>query len=118
MPDGKPVDVPTGFISEDRLDELLENSPPFAERIANVDSAMLQMTKRQVNRVYEIMGIRTSMAVGGDIQELGRVRPGGAEFGRIAREKGLKAALDWRDSPFQDYASAPAGAVRPSGATW
>ena len=49
---------------------------------------------------------------------VGRVRPGGAEFGRIAREKGLKAALDWRDGPFADYASAPAGAARPSGATW
>ncbi|HXU23016.1 MAG TPA: hypothetical protein VN697_03190, partial [Tepidiformaceae bacterium] len=97
---------------------LCEVTEAFAERIANVDSAMLQMTKRQVNRVYEIMGIRTAMAVGGDIQELGRVRPGGAEFGRIAREKGLKAALDWRDSPFADYASAPAGATRPSGAAW
>jgi hypothetical protein len=62
--------------------------------------------------------LRTSLQVGGDIQELSRVRPGGAEFGRIAREKGLKAALDWRDGPFQDYASAPAGATRPSGATW
>ena len=30
----------------------------------------------------------------------------------------LKAALDWRDSPFQDYASAPVGAVKPSGAAW
>ena len=72
------------------VEQLCEVTEAFAERIANVDSAMLQMTKRQVNRVYEIMGIRTAMAVGGDIQELGRVRPGGAEFGRIAREKGLK----------------------------
>lgn len=100
------------------IERLAEVTEAFAERIANVDSAMLQMTKRQVNRVYEVMGIRTSLAVGGDIQELGRVRPGGAEFGKIAREKGLKAALDWRDSPFEDYASAPAGAVRPSGAAW
>ena len=71
-----------------------------------------------MTHVYEFMGMRTAIAVGGDIQELGRFRPGGAEFGRIAREKGLKAALDWRDSPFQDYASSPAGAVRPSGAAW
>jgi len=90
----------------------------FAERIANVDGPMLSMTKRQINRVYEIMGIRTSLQAGGDVQELGRVRPGGGTFGQIAREKGLKAALDWRDGPFQDYASAPAGAARPSGAAW
>jgi len=100
------------------VDKLCEVTEAFAERIANVDSPMLQMTKRQVNRVYEIMGMRTSMQVGGDIQELGRARPGGEMFGKIAREKGLKAALDWRDGPFQDYASAPAGSPKPGGAAW
>jgi enoyl-CoA hydratase len=100
------------------VDQLCKVTEAFAERIANVDSPMLQMTKRQVNRAYEIMGMRTAMQVGADIQELGRARPGGSTFGSIAREKGLKAALDWRDSPFADYASAPAGAVKPSGAAW
>jgi len=100
------------------IDQLCAATEAFAERIANVDGPMLQMTKRQVNRVYEIMGMRTSMQVGGDIQELGRARPGGTTFGSIAREKGLKAALDWRDSPFADYASAPAGSAKPSDAAW
>jgi enoyl-CoA hydratase len=100
------------------IDQLAEKTEAFAERIALVDSPMLQMSKRQVNRVYEIMGFRTSLQVGGDIQELGRVRPGGEMFGTVAREKGLKAALDWRDGPFQDYGSAPAGSPKPSGATW
>ena len=98
--------------------DLAAKTEAFAERIANIDSPMLQMTKRQVNRVYEIMGFRTSLQVGGDIQELGRARPGGAEFGRISREKGLKAALDWRDRPFGDYSTAPASAPKPSGAAW
>ena len=100
------------------IGELCAVAAAFAERIANVDSPMLQMTKRQVNRVYEIMGIRTSMAVGADIQALSAVRPGGGEFGRISREKGLKAALDWRDGPFADYGKAPPGAARPSAAAW
>ncbi len=100
------------------VEDLCEATEAFAERIANVDSPMLQMTKRQVNRVYEIMGIRTSMAVGADIQALSSVRPGGGEFGRISREKGLKAALDWRDGPFEDYGKAPPGTARPSAATW
>ncbi len=100
------------------VDQLCAVTEAFAERIANVDGPMLQMTKRQVNRVYEIMGMRTALAVGGDIQELGRARPGGETFGRIAREKGLKAALDWRDGPFGDYGTAPADARKPSGATW
>jgi enoyl-CoA hydratase len=99
------------------VDRLCEATEAFAERIANVDSPMLQMTKRQVNRVYEIMGIRTSLAVGADIQALSAVRPGGGEFGRVAREKGLKAALDWRDRPFGDYGTAPSSAA-PAGAAW
>ena len=100
------------------VDQLAAKTEAFAERIANVDGPMLQMTKRQVNRVYEIMGLRTSLQVGGDLQELGRARPGGEQFGRIAREKGLKAALDWRDSPFGDYGTAPAGSAKPSIAPW
>jgi enoyl-CoA hydratase len=100
------------------IEQLAEATEAFAERIANVDSALLQMTKRQINRAYEIMGIRTALAVGGDIQELSRVRPGGGEFGRIAREKGLKAALEWRDGPFGDYGSAPPDAPRPAAAPW
>jgi len=100
------------------IEQLAEATEAFAERIANIDSALLQMTKRQINRAYEIMGIRTALAVGGDIQELSRVRPGGGEFGRIAREKGLKAALEWRDGPFGDYGSAPPDAPRPAAAPW
>lgn len=100
------------------IHELAEATEAFAERIANIDSALLQMTKRQINRAYEIMGIRTALAVGADIQELSRVRPGGSEFGRLAREKGLKAALEWRDGPFGDYGSAPADAPRPAPAPW
>lgn len=100
------------------VEDLCSVTETLAERIANVDSPMLQMSKRQMNRSYEIMGIRTAMAVGADIQTLSAERPGGGEFGRISREKGLKAALSWRDGPFEDYASAPAGATRPKGATW
>ena len=100
------------------VDKLCETTEKFAERIANIDGPMLTMTKRQVNRTYEIMGIRTALAAGADIQALSAVRPGGGEFGIIAREKGLKAALDWRDGPFNDYGTTPKDGPRPSTATW
>jgi enoyl-CoA hydratase len=29
------------------------------------------------------------------------MRPGAGEFGRISREEGLRAALEWRDGPFR-----------------
>ncbi len=100
------------------IDELATGTEAFAERIALIDSPMLQMTKRQLNRAYEVMGIRTALASGADIQTLSSVRPGGGEFGRISREQGLAAALAWRDGPFGDYGSAPEGAPRPSAADW
>ena len=100
------------------VDKLCETTEKFAERIANIDGPMLTMTKRQVNRTYEIMGIRTALAAGADIQALSAVRPGGGEFGKIAREKGLKAALDWRDGPLNDYGTTPKDGPRPSTATW
>ena len=100
------------------VEALCETTEALAERIANVGSPMLQMSKRGMNRAYEIMGIRTAMAVGVDVQTLSAERPGGGEFGRISREKGLKAALSWRDGPFEDYGSAPADSTRPKGATW
>ena len=100
------------------VDKLCETTEKFAERIANIDGPMLTMTKRQVNRTYEIMGIRSALAAGADIQALSAVRPGGGEFGKIAREKGLKAALDWRDGPFNDYGTTPKDGPRPSTATW
>jgi hypothetical protein len=65
-----------------------------------------------------VRGILAGRANGAEGFDMAVGSPGGAEFGRIAREKGLKAALDWRDSPFGDYGSAPADASKPAGAAW
>jgi enoyl-CoA hydratase len=84
-------------------DRLAEETERFAERIANIQSDMLMVLKRAANRAYEIMGIRTALAAGADLQALSTYRPSAGEFGKMARERGLKAALDWRDGPFRDY---------------
>ena len=78
----------------------------MGERIANIAPDMVMMSKRGLNRAYEVMGFRTALQVGADIQALSTFRKSAGEFGRIAQEKGLKAALDWRDGPFQDYGAA------------
>lgn len=90
-------------------DRLAEETERFARRIANIESDMLLMLKRAVNRAYEIMGFRAALQVGADIQALSTYRPSGGEFARISREQGLKAALDWRDGPFGDYGASPPG---------
>jgi enoyl-CoA hydratase len=89
-------------------ERLAEETERFAERIANTQSDMLLMLKRAANRAYEIMGIRSALASGADIQALSGYRPSAGDFGRIAREQGLKAALDWRDGPFRDYRTSSA----------
>jgi enoyl-CoA hydratase len=87
-------------------DQLTEETERFAERIANIESDLLAISKKGVNRAYEVMGIRTALAVGADLQGLSTYRPSGKNFGNMLREKGLKAALDWRDGPFRDYRTA------------
>jgi enoyl-CoA hydratase len=74
----------------------------YGKRLALIDRDMLFYSKRAVNRAYEVMGIRTAIEVGADIQALSAVRPTGGMFGKISRNYGLKEALDWRDGPFGD----------------
>jgi enoyl-CoA hydratase len=92
-------------------DRLSEETEAFAERIANIESDLLAMSKRGLNRAYEVMGIRTALSAGTDIQALSMHRPSEGAFFGVLREKGLKAALEWRDGPFSDYRSAP-GAMK------
>lgn len=84
-------------------DELGEFTKTFARRIAHVDNDMLMYSKRAVNRQYEVMGIRTGLWSGTEIQGLSSYRPAAGEWGRRVREDGLKAALEWRDGPFRDF---------------
>jgi enoyl-CoA hydratase len=83
-------------------DELAEATTAFAERLALIDREMLMYSKRGINRAYEIMGIRTALEVGTDIQALSSARPLGGVFAAISRKHGLKEALEWRDGPFGD----------------
>jgi enoyl-CoA hydratase len=92
-------------------DELEEFTTTFATRMAHIDNDMLMYSKRAVNRQYEVMGIRTGLWSGTEIQGLSTYRPAAGEWGRHVQEGGLKAALEWRDGPFRDfrgrYESAP-----------
>ena len=92
-------------------DELEDFTIRFARRLGHIDNDQLNYNKRAVNRQYEIMGIRTGLMSGTDVEAMSKHRPAASEFGRRVREFGLKAALEWRDGPFGDfrgeYESAP-----------
>jgi enoyl-CoA hydratase len=100
---------PTYAVPAEELSEFTER---FARRMAHIDNHMLMYSKRSVNRQYEAMGIRGGLMSGTDVEAMSKHRPEAGEFGRISAEKGLKAALEWRDGPFRDfrgaYATAPA----------
>jgi enoyl-CoA hydratase len=75
----------------------------IARQIAVNDPVKVAMTKRAINRSYEIMGMREALEMGcdTDIQIESLETPEGKEFKRINREQGLKAALAWRDERFK-----------------
>ena len=87
-------------------EELDETVIRFARRLGHIDNDLLNYNKRAVNRQLEIMGIRTGLMSGTDVEAMSKHRPAAGEFGRRVREGGLKAALEWRDGPFRDFRGA------------
>ncbi|MCW2495325.1 enoyl-CoA hydratase-related protein [Jatrophihabitans sp.] len=70
--------------------------------MAQLHPAMLAANKQALNQSYETMGIRAAMQAAVPWYALARsFRPGAGEFQQLAAAEGLKAALAWRDGPFQ-----------------
>jgi enoyl-CoA hydratase len=80
----------------------LEKAMEIARDIAAAAPNSVRMTKQAINRSYEIMGLRQALlaAVETDIYIESSGGPERAEFNRIRKEQGLKAALAWRDARF------------------
>jgi len=75
----------------------------LARELAVVDPVAMSLTKKAINRSWEIAGFREALLAGieiGAVIESARV-PEREEFERIASEQGLKEALRWRDERFE-----------------
>jgi enoyl-CoA hydratase len=74
----------------------------LARGIALNDRVKVAMTKRAINRGFEMMGMLAALDMGldTDIQIEALQTPEGQEFKAIAKRDGLKAALAWRDARF------------------
>ena len=83
-------------------DELDAETMAYCQRIAQVPLDGLTVHKHSVNRWAELMGVRMSAIEGAEFNAIFAEAPTIAEFGKISRSKGLKAALEWRDDPFGD----------------
>ena len=92
-----------GMINRVYPEETLDaETMAYCQRIANVPMDSLTVHKHSVNRWAELIGLRLSAIEGAEFNAIFAEAPTIAEFGRISRSKGLKAALEWRDNPFGD----------------
>lgn len=82
--------------------QAMDTALAIASDIAAAAPASVRMTKRAINRSYEIMGMRQALlqALETDMMIELSGGPERAEFNRIRSEQGLKAALAWRDARF------------------
>ncbi|MBV8915040.1 MAG: enoyl-CoA hydratase/isomerase family protein [Acetobacteraceae bacterium] len=74
----------------------------IAQDMTAASPVSVQLTKRAINRSYEIAGMRQALlaALDTDVLIESAGGPERAEFNRLRREQGLKTALAWRDARF------------------
>ncbi len=87
-------------VPRDRLDEA---TLELADQIAMNEPHVVAATKRAVNRVWKVAGFRDAMEANVEIDvdiETANL-PMREEFRRITQERGLKAAIAWRDARYR-----------------
>jgi enoyl-CoA hydratase len=82
--------------------EELSKAEAIARTIVAAAPASVRMTKRAINRSYEIMGMRQALLQALEIDMLLEVSrgPERTEFNRLSQEQSLKTALAWRNARF------------------
>ncbi|WP_272010471.1 enoyl-CoA hydratase/isomerase family protein [Roseovarius sp. ZX-A-9] len=80
--------------------EELNAALALARQITNASPKSVQLTKRMINRTYELAHMREALAeaLETEVQIEADESPERTEFNRIRRDEGLKAALAWRDA--------------------
>ena len=70
----------------------------LANRLAEQPAESIRMLKYEVNKTYEIMGMRNAMDFAAEMFNLCRINQvqEQSEFNQIVNEQGLKAALAWK----------------------
>ena len=104
-------------VAPERLEERTEE---LARQIALTPTDLIMLTKRSINRQFEVMGFKTGISASVDLLALSGFRQNGIyskkskeddgagdEFLARSQRDGLKAALAWREETFQNrYRSA------------
>jgi enoyl-CoA hydratase len=93
-------------VPSEQLDAELDD---LARRMALIDVDLLAANKRIVNMALELMGAQTMQRMATERDAIARQAPVVSKFYAMAKEKGLKAALEWRDNKFGDGRGAKTG---------
>jgi len=83
---------------------VMETALNLAKAIASKDDMVVRRTKRAINQTYEIMGLRQALQsnLDVDLQIEGQGSKVKQQFLTLIREKGLRAALAWREQQTND----------------
>lgn len=89
------------------LEELDQKVAELAEKLAMIPLTQLIAMKLIVNQAYDNMGLQSTQTLGPILDGAMRNTPEGREFVRVAMAGGVKAAVEKRDGPFNDYSQGP-----------
>lgn len=82
------------------LEKLEEETLKLANRLAEQPAESIRMLKYEINKTYEIMGMRSAMDFAAEMFNLCRIHQvqEQSEFNKIVQEQGLKAAMAWKEA--------------------
>lgn len=83
--------------------KLMDEARRIALRMARLPAIAMKQNKEAINRAYDMRGLMANIEYGQEMFCLTSMAqsPEGAEFRKVAREQGLKAAIRWRDERFK-----------------
>jgi enoyl-CoA hydratase len=91
-------------------DRLADEVDTLADRLARVPPDVMAPTKLMLNRAMDAAGFAAAVEMGLDLQSFINMSETAREFDSIVRERGLRAALAWRDERYDERL---AGSGRP-----
>ncbi len=89
------------------LEELDQRVQELAEKLARIPLTQLMAMKLVVNQAYDNMGLQSTQTLGPILDGVMRNTPQGRNFVDVARDQGVRGAIETRDGPFGDYSQGP-----------
>jgi enoyl-CoA hydratase len=85
-------------------DQLEEETYKLARRILKIAPENLRLTKQAINKTFELMGLKQALEYNVEVVTVMETTETEVQrtFNHIKKEKGLRAALDWRDDRFRE----------------